>query len=81
MPNMANSRRQHKGRALARATKTALLHRSDAIAATFRSSKWITGTEPAQWLIAAARSDNVEHHRLGDGLTGILREQVVLAGL
>ncbi len=51
------------------------------IAATFRSSKWTTGTERAQWSIAAAPSDDVEHHRLGDGLTGILREQVVLAGL
>src|SRR6202795_1512338 len=80
MLNMANSRRQHKGVALARATKRSIRHRSGADSCHGpQYLQWTTGAERAQWSIVAAPSVDVEHHRLGDGLAGILCLQVILA--
>src|SRR5580704_7493858 len=80
MPNMANSRRQHKGGALARATKRSVLHRSGADSCHGPRASVDHGNRMSAMVDrAAAASGDIEGDRLGDGLTGILRLQVIFA--
>jgi hypothetical protein len=54
MPNMANSRRQHKGVSpRERDEKVQASTHSARIAATFRKLQWIMGHEQAQCLVVA----------------------------
>ncbi len=47
--------------------------------AMVRNCQWTTGCVAAQWRKVAPSSGDIEHDRLGNGLTGILRLQVIFA--
>src|SRR5580700_1575064 len=80
MPNMANSRRQHKGGALGSATKRSSTHRSGANSWPRSALRVDHGLSRSAMVDrGSAVSVDVEHDCSGDGLTGILCLQVVFA--